>query len=225
MEKKLGVLVGASSLGGECALLEKLIAQENTYTIAVDGGILFFLDKMISPDEWLGDMDSFQEENYFAGLEDFEIKKDFLTRIPTTKVSPIKDDTDMELAIQKALDHGCTEIQIFGGLGGNRTSHTVANIQLLMRYAQKGILITLMDETCKMFVLHNDSVEFEEKSRGLISVLSLSDLSEGVSIKGLYYEYEGTLTNDRALGVSNHFCNRKSRIAVENGSLLIIQEY
>ena len=224
MEKKLGVLVGAAPLGRERVSLEKQIAQKNTYTVAVDGGIAFFLDHMYSPDYWLGDMDSFKENDVLMKYSASKSFEAFLAGIPSSVVSPVKDDTDMDLAVQHALENGSDEILIYGGSGGNRISHTLANIQLLMRFAQKGIRITLVSERHRIFVLYNESMKFSETDQGFISIFSLSDISEGVKIKGLLYEYEGSLTNDKALGVSNQFCGKEAMIAVQNGALLIVHE-
>ena len=44
-----------------------------------------------------------------------------------------------------------------------------------------------------------------------------------VSIKGLFYEYEGELKNSFALGISNELCGRKASIAVTGGTLLLVQ--
>ena len=66
-------------------------------------------------------------------------------------------------------------------------------------------------------------ISFEKEMTGKISVFSLSDISEGVSIKGLKYGLENAdLTNLFPLGVSNEFCGKPSEITVKSGLLLII---
>lgn len=249
MKKKLGVLVGAAPLGSERAELEELIRQDNVYKVAVDGGVTFFLQNRIRPDYWLGDMDSFKEKN--LSPEDISHKKNagsaaagktkgqsssnktlknrqsvsdktFLKDIKTTEVSPIKNDTDMALGVRHAFDNGCDEIIIYGGTGGERMAHTFANIQLMHHYAREGKKITMVSEQNRMFALHEDAIEFPKKEHGLVSVFALTDFAEGVKIKGLFYEFEGVLTNDLALGVSNEFCGRPASISVEKGTLLIV---
>jgi len=57
----------------------------------------------------------------------------------------------------------------------------------------------------------------------MVSVFSLSDSSENVSIKGLKYEVDGvTLTNVFPLGVSNETTAKKGIISVGSGTLLIL---
>lgn len=53
------------------------------------------------------------------------VLEDFLAKIKKKELSPIKDDTDMALAVEDAVANGCEEIVIFGGLGGARMSHTL----------------------------------------------------------------------------------------------------
>lgn len=66
--------------------------------------------------------------------------------------------------------------------------------------------------------------EIFKRNAGLISVFSLTDRAEHVEIKGLKYEYEGALSNECALGVSNAFIGRDGWISVEEGALLLVYE-
>lgn len=63
MEGRLGVLVGASTIGNEESKLLDFLGQQDVYKIAVDGGISFFIKNNIVPDFWLGDMDSTRESH------------------------------------------------------------------------------------------------------------------------------------------------------------------
>jgi thiamine pyrophosphokinase len=58
----------------------------------------------------------------------------------------------------------------------------------------------------------------------LISILSLSPISKGVTLKNLKYELNNKeLSFDFPLGVSNEFIqNKKATIEVKDGCLLII---
>lgn len=221
MNSRLGILVGASVIGSEESQLLSTINNTNSYKVAVDGGIKFFIKHNIKPDFWLGDMDSTREMELEKINPDINLDS-FLKDINSTEVSPIKDDTDMALGIDHALRHDCNEIVIYGGLGGKRMSHTFANVQLLHRYAKQGINIQMISEEKVVFVLYNDKIELPMKESGFVSILSLTDRSENVSIKNLFYEYEGDLTNDVALGVSNEFIGKPASVSVENGALLII---
>lgn len=225
MGNRLGILVGASTIGNEESKLLDFLRQQDVYKIAVDGGISFFIKNNIVPDFWLGDMDSTREKSIENINKDssFDLD-DFLAKIKKKELSPIKDDTDMALAVEDAVANGCNEIAIFGGLGGARMSHTFANVQLVYRYAKKKINIKMYSETGILEVVVNGSLTFPKKDKGFVSIFALSDKAKGVSIKNLFYEYEGDLTNDVALGVSNEFCGKEASVSVADGALLVIYE-
>ena len=72
-------------------------------------------------------------------------------------------------------------------------------------------------------MIKDSEIEFPSKENGFISVFSLSDKSEGVTISGLKYEIENAeLTNNFPLGVSNEYIGKPSKISVKKGILLII---
>ena len=62
---------------------------------------------------------------------------------------------------------------------------------------------------------------------GYSSVFSLSEISRGVTLKGLMYTLEkGELRNDFPLGVSNEFIiDEEASVSVEDGTLLIILQF
>ncbi len=190
------------------------------YVMAADGGLEFLLKNDMLPDFFVGDLDSFETE---SGLNKDEINE-LLKKIPHKIVPVEKDDTDMALAAQIACENGCNKIIIYGGLGGTRISHTFANVQLMADYAIKGITMLLMGNGIKAEVIYNSKKNYSAIMKGNISVISLSDVSNGVKIKGLKYEYEGNLTNTRTLGVSNSFVGKEASVSVEDGIVLLIYE-
>lgn len=213
---KLGIIVGAAPIDKEKQyIIDKvnLLLRENVYIIAADGGIELLQRIGITPDEWVGDMDSVDSS---FSCEDNDIT--------TIKVSPIKDETDMELAIERALRASCTDVLIFGGMGGSRMEHTLANIQLIYGYAKKGIGVRMISKTRRLSVLVNNQVSLGVRDKGYVSIFSLSDVSKNVSISGLFYEYQGDLINSYALGVSNEFNGNEAIISVKEGALLIVEE-
>ena len=74
-----------------------------------------------------------------------------------------------------------------------------------------------------LMVAENETIHFHRGNSGMISVFSLSDISRGVTLKGLMYNMNcGTLTNDFPLGASNEFIiDEEAEITVEDGTLLI----
>ena len=62
-----------------------------------------------------------------------------------------------------------------------------------------------------------------EKAGWSLAVLSLSDRSRGVTIKGTKYECEDIeMTGTYPLGVSNTWAGKEARISVKEGMLLIL---
>ena len=218
-EQKTGILVGAAPLGEERGLLERLLSEKKLHgnvMIAVDGGMDFFQREGVLPDYWIGDMDS---AGSAPGEAEEAMPGERILRVPVEK-----DDTDMALAVAKAREEGCEEILMFGGMGGDRFSHTIANIQLMLRTEQQGCHIRMIAERIQAEVLYRGVKAFSKGMRGFLSVISLSDEAKDVKIEGLKYEYCGDLKNNKALGVSNAFMGKESRISVKEGALLLIYE-
>ena len=241
-EYKQAIIIGASPMGSEESALLKLlkwagygqraghssrkcnpchtgcsakIKNKDIYVVVADGGLKFLLKNGMLPDFFVGDLDSVELE---------EALKDILKDIPKEIVPVEKDDTDMALAVAKAYEKGYRNILLYGGCGGARISHTLANIQMMSFYAKKGCSLQMLGDGVRLEILHNASKTLSAAMKGSISVICLSDIAEGVTIQGLKYEYTGALTSDRTLGVSNSFVGKDAMVSVENGTLLLVYE-
>ncbi|MEE0397883.1 MAG: thiamine diphosphokinase [Lachnospiraceae bacterium] len=241
-EYKQAIIIGASPMGSEESALLKLlkwagygeqaehcsrdcdtchtgcsakIKNKDIYVVVADGGLKFLLKNGMLPDFFVGDLDSVELEGDL---------KDILNDIPKKIVPVEKDDTDMALAVAKAYEKGYRNILLYGGCGGARISHTLANIQMMSFYAKKGCSLQMLGDGVRLEILHNASKTLSAAMKGSISVICLSDIAEGVTIQGLKYEYTGALTSDRTLGVSNSFVGKDAMVSVENGTLLLVYE-
>lgn len=241
-EYKQAIIIGASPMGSEESALLKLlkwagyreqaehcsrdcdtchtgcsakIKNKDIYVVVADGGLKFLLKNGMLPDFFVGDLDSVELEGDL---------KDILKDIPKEIVPVEKDDTDMALAVAKAYEKGYRNILLYGGCGGTRISHTLANIQMMSFYAKKGCSLQMLGDGVRLEILHNASKTLSAAMKGSISVICLSDIAEGVTIQGLKYEYTGALTSDRTLGVSNSFVGKDAMVSVENGTLLLVYE-
>ena len=184
--------------------------MDEDLVIAADGGYDHLIQIGLRADVVIGDFDS---------VTSSEIWEDTICEKLT--YPPEKDDTDMMLAIKLGLSRGFGQFNIYGGLGG-RLDHTVANIQALSFLAEHSAQGILHHPDYELTVIKNSSFTVAKDKTGYISVFSLSDTSENVTIKGLEYELEGaTLTNSFPLGVSNAATGKKGIISVERGTLLI----
>lgn len=185
-----------------------LLPTDKDLVIAVDGGYDTLRTQGIKPDVIIGDLDSVQS----VVIEQNVIQ-----------LKPEKDDTDMLYSVNYGAELGYTTFYIYGGTGGSRISHTIANIQVLAH--NPFLRCFLFDREEVTFLLTNGKVFFSEECEGYVSVLSLSDKSIGVWEKGFKYELEdATLINNYPLGVSNEFIGKSGLISVKDGKLLISME-
>lgn len=180
--------------------------QKDDLIIAADAGYLHLEKIGIEPDILLGDFDSMKLP------EDKEVL-----------VYPVmKDDTDTMLAIKLGFEKGYTEFIIFGGLGGKRTDHTVANLQSLAYIAEHGGKGTLVGDNEFFTVIKDSQITLDEKAKGF-SVFAYGGKAEGVSIKGSLYDVENAeFTPFFPLGVSNKPNPATVAISVKKGCLLIV---
>ena len=109
-------------------------------------------------------------------------------------------------------------------MGGDRISHTVANLQLLRWLANEGSRGTLYGKGCELSLLRKESVTFSAENKGFVSLFALSGEAV-VTVKGLSYELENAVLSDGyPLGVSNEFCGKEAEITAHEGDLLLVVE-
>lgn len=196
------VIFGAGSYYG---LLYR--PQSGDYVIAADGGWRYCEREGIVPDLLLGDFDSLETVPDFAHIH----------RVPVEK-----DDSDMMLAIKDGLSHGQTEFHLYGGMGGERSDHTLANMQALLYLACHGVRGWLYGDKERYTVIRNGSITFPSRQQGIMSVFCMGGDAEGVTISGAQYPLDNApLSAAFPLGVSNHFIGKPITVSVCSGSLLI----
>lgn len=146
-----------------------------------------------------------------------------------------KDDTDTGLAVKAGLKASADRFFIFGGMGGERPDHTVANMQTLLFIASLKKTGFLTDGNTAIVALSGASrAVFPENYRGNISIFSANGIAEGVTLKGLKYTLDdASLTCEHPLGVSNSFLEstpdvsrrgnspRNAEISLKRGALWI----
>ena len=178
------------------------------FIIAADKGCEILKHHGIEPNITVGDFDS----------------SSFIPEKNTVVLPVEKDVTDSHAAVNIALEKGCDEIHIFGGMGG-RPDHTFANYSLVAGLAKRGIKAFLFGEDYVVTAVCNGKICLAGEKGSTVSVFSFSSISRGVTLKGLKYPLENAeLENTFALGVSNSFSEDMAEIFVEDGTLLIMQE-
>ena len=186
-ETRPGILVGAAPLGAEAETLLNILQNKDCVSAAADGGLSFFMEHGIAPDFWIGDGDSLG----------------FIPKVAEKVVLPsVKDDTDTVAAVKYALAHGFKTIDLYGALGGERPSHSAANISLLAYIDSQGAKGRIIDRRCKVEYLTEKDGDVPVPSCRYFSLFAASGDAK-VSISGAKYSGNFTLTPVFPLGVSN----------------------
>ena len=177
------------------------------FVIAADAGYRTCQKTGIVPDLLLGDFDSMDQPDF-----------------PNIHRSPVeKDDTDTMLAVKTALEQGCDTVYIYGGTGGKRLDHTLANLQTLLFLRRRGARGYLYDDDFVWTVIENESLTVEKTVEwGLFSAFCLGDRAEGIDEVGFQYSLsDAVLSPEFPLGVSNHIIEPAATITVRKGVLAV----
>jgi len=191
--------------------IKTLTCEENFFEdallVAADGGFGHLKMAGMVPHICIGDFDSYEGEPEGADI---------------IRLNPIKDTTDMAEAVGYGLKKGFSRFFIFGGTGG-RTSHTLANIQTMVKLSKEACEVYIIGNREIFTAITGTKINFTDESEGYISVFAHSESCKGVSEVGLKYEIEDfELTNDYPLGVSNEFVGKNAEIRVKDGTLVIV---
>lgn len=178
------------------------------FVVAADAGYRTCLREGVTPDLLIGDFDSMEPPADYAHVR----------RLPVEK-----DDTDTLAALREGLGRGCDTFYIYGGTGGKRLDHTLANLQSLLFLRRRGARGFLYGDDFLWTVIENEELRVEKTVEwGLLSVFCLGDRAEGVRESGVQYPLEdGALSPEFPLGVSNHILEPEARICVRKGALAV----
>ena len=178
------------------------------FVIAADAGYRICQKENLRPDLLLGDFDSMEPPADLTHVR----------RLPVEK-----DDTDTLAALKAGLEQGCDAFFIYGGTGGKRLDHTLANVQSLLFLRRRGARGFLFDDDFIWTVMENEALTVARTVEwGLFSAFCLGDRAEGVDEEGFQYPLKNAvLTPDVPLGVSNHILESEARITVRNGALAV----
>jgi thiamine pyrophosphokinase len=184
--------------------------------IAADGGAHHCNALGVTPDVIIGDFDSLDPEI----LSDFKQTGAELIKFPAHK-----NETDLELALQLAIDRGLNEVFIIAALG-DRWDMSIANVLLLGKPTLSRLSIHILAGSQELFTLRGgDFVEIHSKAGAPVSLIPLAGDAHGITTHGLEYSLTNeTLYYGSSRGVSNVFSQNSANIVIKEGLLLCIYD-
>ncbi|WKA53547.1 thiamine diphosphokinase [Planococcus shixiaomingii] len=169
--------------GGPADELPNLASWPDAAFIGVDAGTVRLLDEDIKPDAAVGDFDS---------VSDAEFKKIEELFPNLVRAASEKDETDTELALEKAMSYQ-PEIVIITGVTGGRLDHYMSALHAIYSYQKK------YAETRFFLINHKNRIRFlspghhtvrhDERYR-FISFYSFAEEVKGLTLKSFKYEVE-----------------------------------
>ena len=182
--------------------------------IAVDGGGRHCLKLGLSPEVIIGDLDSLMAFE----LTELESRGAKMIRYPIDK-----DETDLELALDYALDQGASEITLYGLLGG-RWDMTISNLMLLASPRFAGINFRVIEGNTEMFILRGgETIDLSGQPGDNVSVIPLDGNVQGLTYDGLKWPLKNAdLSFGTPRGVSNQFLKETAQLNLNDGTALVI---
>jgi thiamine pyrophosphokinase len=190
----------------------KSILREDDILIAADGGLHHLMALGLWPSILVGDLDSVHPEE----IEAVKNRGGQILKYPFDK-----NETDLQLAIDHALQLGCKDITVAGALGG-RTDQTLGNIFLLSRPNLEGVSMRLDDGREEIFLIRS-SAEIYGSPGDIVSLLPLKGPVFDVRTENLKYPLvDEILFPDKTRGISNIMLTEHARVSISRGVLICI---
>ena len=189
-----------------------LLLQSDDYIICADGGTRHALALGVRPHLVIGDMDSL-EKGRLHELQKSDVSIELYPRD--------KNETDLELALNRAIDLNPKQIIIIAALGG-RLDQTLANITLLTDPRLSAFDVRLDDGVEEIFICR-DQIQVHGGSGDLISLRPWQGVVPDIQTKNLRWPLNHeTLYPDKTRGISNEMTSNTASISIGSGLLLIV---
>ncbi len=197
--------------GGQLPTLSTLErAGHAELVIAADSGLDHARALGVTPDVAIGDFDSVSKEGRAWAADN---------GIPTECHPADKDATDLELALDWAIQRHPTELVVIG-LAGGRTDHYLANLAVLGGFSGHRVRAEVDDATLWWVT---DHLRIEPDGLANVTLLAVGDDVTSVCTQGLLYPLDNeVLSVGSSRGVSNVPTGEPIEISVAGGTLLVV---
>lgn len=176
--------------------------------IGVDRGASFLIQRNKTMEAVVGDFDSISTQDLM-----------YLKRLPIRieQLNIIKNETDLEAAVNMALLMGYEKINIYGALGG-RMDHSLTNINLLKKYR----MLKFFDDYSEIFILKPGTHKFDNRKYKYFSIYAIDQAIVSL-IDFLYPLKEYLLTTQDTMCISNELMN-SSLVKNDNDIIVILSK-
>ena len=188
-----------------------LIKNED-HVICADGGTRHALTLNVHPNLIIGDLDSAEQ----GAIQKFRNEGVDIELFPRDK-----NETDLELAINHAIELNPKQIIIVAALGG-RMDQTLANITLLTDLRLSTFDIRLDDGVEEIF-LCRDQAEVHGRNGDIVSLIPWQGPVSEIQTTNLKWPlHKETLYPDKTRGISNEMTDDTASVSIGSGLLLIV---
>lgn len=182
------------------------------FILAADGGTRHALALGLIPAAVIGDLDSISDQERKmikgAGVEIIQHPRD-------------KDETDLELALDYAVEQGYRKIVILGAIGG-RLDQTLGNLALLSTTRHPSPAIRIDDGVEEAFFVWTRG-EVRGRNGDLVSLIPWGGDVHGVHTEGLRWPLSNeTLFSHKTRGISNEMFGENASVEIASGLLLVV---
>jgi len=188
------------------------LLRPDDFILCADGGTRHALALNLTPHLVIGDMDSTGKD---------QLRELSEAGVPLELFPRDKNETDLELAISKAVGFDPAEIVIIGALGG-RMDQSLANIALLTDPRLSALDVRL-DDGVEEILLCRDQVQVRGGGGDIVSLIPWGGSVEGVETRNLKWPLTSeTLHPEKTRGISNEMIAETAGIRIQSGLLLIV---
>ena len=192
----------------------RALLQKDDYILCADGGTRHALALGLTPKLVIGDMDSIQKDHW-QKLEKTGVAIELFPRD--------KNETDLELAITRAIELKPTEIIVIAALGG-RLDQTLANIALLSDVQLATFDVRLDDGVEEIFFCRSQ-VQIHGRSGDVVSLIPWGNPVHGIQTQNLKWSLNNeTLYPEKTRGISNEMLSDVATVEINSGLLLVIHQ-
>jgi thiamine pyrophosphokinase len=192
-------------------------SSENDIWVGVDRGVYTLINKNITPAIAFGDFDSVSKEELL--VIESHVKE-------LKRYKPEKNETDMELALNWAIEQKPSFIRIFGATGG-RLDHLLANVHLLVKpvMVDNDINLVLIDNQNILSLKGPGSYKIKKRvDKKYISFVPLTLDVKGLTLEGFKYPLKNRhISIGSTLCISNELISDYGTFSFSEGILLVIR--